>query len=123
MQEASLTTNKTTGDTDMQEIRDHLDMLHRQLERACRDNDGRAMHIAHMQIHITHKILPRLEQLQQPTTPGDTDMIDVKDLTKKALAGDERAHRLLISRYGKVTTAQLLRDAAKEQGDSNADND
>ena len=107
----------------MQEIRDHLDMLHRQLERACRDNNGRAMHIAHMQIHITHKIIQRLEQQQQTTTPGDTDMIDVKDLTKKALAGDERAHRLLVSRYGKVTTAQLLRDAAKEQGDSNADND
>jgi hypothetical protein len=107
----------------MQEIRDHLEMLQRQLERACRDNNGRAMHIAHMQIHITHKILQRIEQQQQTTTPGDTDMIDVKDLTKKALAGDERAHRLLISRYGKVTTAQLLRDAAKEQGDSNADND
>ena len=45
-------------------------------------------------------------------------MINVKQLVFKALAGDERAYRYLISRYGKATTAQLLKDGAKH-----ADND
>ena len=45
-------------------------------------------------------------------------MIDIKQLVFKALSGDERAYRYLISRYGKATTAQLLKDGAKH-----ADND
>lgn len=45
-------------------------------------------------------------------------MIDVKYLVKRALAGDERAYRFLVSRYGKVITTQLLQNGAR-----NADND
>lgn len=40
-------------------------------------------------------------------------MIDIKYLVKKALSGDERAYRFLVSRYGKVTTAQLLKDGGR----------
>lgn len=36
-------------------------------------------------------------------------MIDIKKLVFKALAGDERAYRQLVTRYGKVTTAELLK--------------
>ena len=36
-------------------------------------------------------------------------MINIKQLVFKALAGDERAYRQLVSRYGKVTTAELLK--------------
>lgn len=35
-------------------------------------------------------------------------MINVKHLVYKALAGDERAYRQLVRRYGKVTTNELL---------------
>ena len=35
-------------------------------------------------------------------------MINVKHLVFKALAGDERAYRKLVSRYGKTTTLELL---------------
>ncbi len=35
-------------------------------------------------------------------------MINVKHLVYKALSGDERAYRKLVTRYGKVTTAELL---------------
>ena len=52
------------------------------------------------------------------TTTGDNKMIDVKYLVKRALAGDERAYRFLVSRYGKVITTQLLQNGAR-----NADND
>lgn len=41
-------------------------------------------------------------------------MINVKILVNKALQGDERAYRALVSRYGKVTTAQLLKDGARQ---------
>ena len=36
-------------------------------------------------------------------------MIDIKQLVYKALTGDERAYRQLVSRYGKVTTEQLMK--------------
>lgn len=36
-------------------------------------------------------------------------MIDIKQLVYKALSGDERAYRKLVTRYGKVTTAELLK--------------
>ena len=36
-------------------------------------------------------------------------MINVKNLVFKALAGDERAYRQLVTRYGKVITAELLK--------------
>ncbi len=36
-------------------------------------------------------------------------MINVKDLVYKALAGDERAYRQLVKRYGKVTTENLMK--------------
>lgn len=41
-------------------------------------------------------------------------MINVKHLVNKALAGDERAYRQLVSRYGKVLTDQLLQDGVKQ---------
>ena len=36
-------------------------------------------------------------------------MINVKHLVYKALTGDERAYRQLVTRYGKVTTNELLK--------------
>jgi hypothetical protein len=36
-------------------------------------------------------------------------MINIKQLVYKALAGDERAYRQLVTRYGKVTTTELLK--------------
>mgnify|MGYP003118846471 CR=1 FL=1 len=41
-------------------------------------------------------------------------MINVKNLVHKALNGDERAYRQLVSRYGKVLTTQLLEDGVKQ---------
>ena len=46
------------------------------------------------------------------TTQGD-NMINVKELVYKALSGDERAYRNLVRRYGKVTTADLLKAGSK----------
>ena len=46
-------------------------------------------------------------------TTETTMMINVKILVNKALQGDERAYRALVSRYGKVTTKQLIRDGAR----------
>lgn len=40
-------------------------------------------------------------------------MINVKELVYKALSGDERAYRNLVRRYGKVTTAELLKAGSK----------
>ena len=37
-------------------------------------------------------------------------MIDVTYLVNKAQTGDERAHRMLIKRYGKVITNQMLQE-------------
>ena len=37
-------------------------------------------------------------------------MIDVQYLVKKAKSGDERSLRLLIQRYGKVITADLMEE-------------
>ena len=37
-------------------------------------------------------------------------MIDVTYLVNKAQTGDERAYRMLIKRYGKVITNQLLQE-------------
>ena len=36
-------------------------------------------------------------------------MINVKHLVFKALSGDERAYRQLVTRYGKVTTLELMK--------------
>jgi len=41
-------------------------------------------------------------------------MINVKHLVYKALAGDERAYRQLVTRYGKVTTSELLKAGAQQ---------
>lgn len=41
-------------------------------------------------------------------------MIDIKQLVFKALSGDERAYRQLVTRYGKVTTAELLKAGAQQ---------
>jgi len=41
-------------------------------------------------------------------------MINVKQLVFKALAGDERAYRQLVTRYGKVTTSELLKAGAQQ---------
>ena len=41
-------------------------------------------------------------------------MIDIKQLVFKALAGDERAYRQLVTRYGKVTTSELLKAGAQQ---------
>ena len=43
----------------------------------------------------------------------ETIMINVKQLVYKALSGDERAYRNLVRRYGKVTTAELLKAGSK----------
>ena len=37
-------------------------------------------------------------------------MIDATYLVNKAQTGDERAHRMLIKRYGKVITNQMLQE-------------
>ena len=37
-------------------------------------------------------------------------MIDVTYLVNKCKSGDERAHRMLVKRYGKVITNQLLQE-------------
>ena len=39
-------------------------------------------------------------------------MIDVEYLVKKAQSGDERAERILIQRYGKVITFDLIKEQA-----------
>ena len=41
-------------------------------------------------------------------------MINIKQLVFKALSGDERAYRQLVTRYGKVTTAELLKAGAQQ---------
>jgi len=58
--------------------------------------------------HYTHT------RTNDNNTQETTMMINVKILVNKALQGDERAYRALVSRYGKVTTAQLLKDGARQ---------
>ena len=55
-------------------------------------------------------LLAIITDIQEPTiTTQETIMIDIKQLVYKALSGDERAYRQLVSRYGKVTTEELLK--------------
>ena len=60
-------------------------------------------------------LLADTTNIQEPTiTTQETIMIDIKQLVYKALAGDERAYRQLVTRYGKVTTAELLKAGAQQ---------
>jgi hypothetical protein len=60
-------------------------------------------------------LLADTTNIQEPTiTTQETIMIDIKQLVYKALSGDERAYRQLVTRYGKVTTSELLKAGAQQ---------
>ena len=58
-------------------------------------------------------LLADTTNIQEPKITTGDNMINVKQLVYKALSGDERAYRNLVRRYGKVTTAELLKAGSK----------